>query len=716
MRKHRNILSGIFPVLFIFLLVLSLLGKILLPAPTEVVYGGDLLTQFYFWKGYLAESLKEGFIPFWNPYNFSGTPFLAHPSVAFFYPATILFLLFPLNIAFSLNYFIHLLLAGFGMYWLAKKYMGTFSSLLSSCAFVLSGFFAARIYAGHVDLFTTSVWIPWVFGSIKEVLEDSSRKKIIMAVVFFTLQILAGYQAYVLFTLEFIFAYVIFYIIRHRLFNWQNLKKKVLPALFVASLSVLIAAVSWLPTWQLTKSSIRGEGLPYDLASWGALPVSGLSLFFQPLNRTELNKITFGLGGGPLPNPFDHFTGRLPLAVIFIFLLFKLGQPFFPKWKKKLKIDFDFWFSISICLFYLWISFAHFAVPNLHYLFYQLFPFYRHIRIPIQHLVYLVFLVPLMFGMVSSFVKNNFAKLILLSLLIFELFSFSSRYVFLSNVPEQTYDRNLLSVLKREKERERLLPYFRVISPVLKAMDLNAVMAYKVESTGGYDPVILKNYYRFIDLVNKQPQSSIPYYNVEVPPLKLKENILDYLNVGYILTEKNGLENQNPPSFELVLEGDVYKLYKKEYVWPRFFLIDNVKEYSSSMELQDILINKEPDFSKTILLSKGDLDSYLDLNLECDKSNLGDVKIVSYTPNHVTLKINAVCNSFLSSSEVYYPGWKAKIDDSDTNLLQSNLAFRTIYVPKGEHKIEFFYYPEIYFLGIMLSSMGIILIVVCRKY
>src|SRR3990167_8418215 len=98
----------------LFLLVFLFIGKALFPNPDQIIYGGDLITQFYFWKVYLAENLRQGIIPFWNPYNFSGTPFLAHPAVAAFYPATLLYLIFPLNIAFSWNYFIHLLIGALG--------------------------------------------------------------------------------------------------------------------------------------------------------------------------------------------------------------------------------------------------------------------------------------------------------------------------------------------------------------------------------------------------------------------------------------------------------------------------------------------------------------------------------------------------------------------------------------------------------------------------
>src|SRR3989338_11216748 len=127
-------------------------------------------------------------------------------------------------------------------------------------------------------------------------------------------------------------------------FQSRSIKKssEILPAFLGISLSVLFAtglsALSWLPTWQLTGNSIRGQGLPYQLASWGSLPVSGLKLFLNPLDRVELNKISFNLGGGPKTNPFDHFIGRTIILIVFGFIILYFLNHIL-SFKKKITIN-----------------------------------------------------------------------------------------------------------------------------------------------------------------------------------------------------------------------------------------------------------------------------------------------------------------------------------------------------------------------------------------
>src|SRR3989344_4001948 len=152
--KNNEIKKEFIVILIITLLAGLFLGKTLFPSNNQIIYGGDLLSQFYYWKGFLKDSIGKGVIPFWNPYNFSGTPFLPHPGIAAFYPLTLVFLLLPLNLAFSWTIYFHLLIAGTGMYLLSRRYADKLISLISALIFMFSGYFAARIYAGHIDLLT----------------------------------------------------------------------------------------------------------------------------------------------------------------------------------------------------------------------------------------------------------------------------------------------------------------------------------------------------------------------------------------------------------------------------------------------------------------------------------------------------------------------------------------------------------------------------------
>ena len=699
--------------LIIFLASFFFLGRAVFPGRDEIIYGGDLLTQFYYWKGYLAQNLRQMIVPFWNPYNFSGTPFLAHPTTTPFYPSTFLFLVLPLNLAFSLNYFIHLSIGGIGLFYFARKYSDRLSSLIGAIAFIWSGYFAARIYAGHVDILTTAVWIPWIMASfISLSQEPQSKKKLITAVFSLAMMILAGYGAYLVFIAFFISLYLVYLFLK----KTKLISLVILSYFFAFAASVSLTSIQWIPAWQLSKYSIRGMGLPYDLASWGSLPISGLKLFIDPLNRTELNKITFNLGGGPMENPFDHYPGKVLLITVLLFLFIFIASKFIYKDKNKIKINFDFWFFGIAGLLFLSLSFAQNSTPNLHYLLYSLVPLYRYIRIPIQNLVIPVVLLPVIFSYIISKIKFAPLKLLAGFLVLGDLFLFGRQYIFLTEPPPKYIESAILDPVKLDSKEGRLLPALRVTSPLLTRFDLNFSLKYRIETTSGYDPVILKNYYDFIDAANGSKQSSLLLYNVEIPPVLLKKETLDFLNVNRILTDVQNVGTQDFPEMG---KGPGFILMENKNPLPLVFPVYKVNEFESEIELKQLIAQNKSNLSKEINLLKNELQDIPGKVSECTENDTDyEIEQLQKNINSIIFKVHTSCPAFLTGSLVNYPGWRAKIDGKDTRVMNSNIAFRAIYVPSGVHTVEYYYFPGIYITGFLISLISAIgfLLILRRNY
>ncbi|MDO8451696.1 MAG: hypothetical protein Q7S76_02395, partial [bacterium] len=102
----------IVPFLGYAILVVLIFGTGLFPSSEGLLFGDDIHRQYYFYRQFLRESLSNGVIPWWNPYIFSGVPFIANPVVNFWYPLNWLFLFFPLNLAYSWHIAFHI---GFAM-------------------------------------------------------------------------------------------------------------------------------------------------------------------------------------------------------------------------------------------------------------------------------------------------------------------------------------------------------------------------------------------------------------------------------------------------------------------------------------------------------------------------------------------------------------------------------------------------------------------------
>ncbi|HUI91937.1 MAG TPA: hypothetical protein VLX68_06785 [Chitinivibrionales bacterium] len=78
-------------------------------------------------------------------------------------------------------------------------------------------------------------------------------------------------------------------------------------------------------------------------------------------------------------------------------------------------------------------------------------------------------------------------------------------------------------------------------------------------------------------------------------------------------------------------------------------------------------------------------------------STPASVKWVAYTPNYRKAEVAAGVDGFLRISEVYYPGWKIRIDGTPVKIYRSDLAWMAVNFPKGSHTVEMI--PQSLYLG-----------------
>ena len=73
----------------------------------------------------------------------------------------------------------------------------------------------------------------------------------------------------------------------------------------------------------------------------------------------------------------------------------------------------------------------------------------------------------------------------------------------------------------------------------------------------------------------------------------------------------------------------------------------------------------------------------------------GRVDVISYASSAVVLRTQSRVTSLLVASESWYPGWEARIDGRPAPLYPTDVAFRGIVIPPGEHRVEMKFAPRI---------------------
>ncbi|MDA1273379.1 MAG: hypothetical protein O2960_04910 [Verrucomicrobia bacterium] len=139
---------------------------------------------------YHHEAFWRGEFPLWNPLSNCGVPFLAQWGTMVLYPFSLFYLLLPLP--WSLNVFClcHLFLAGFGMYFLTRRWTGgTFGAVLAGTAFVFNGVtLSCLIWPNYA---VALGWMPWVVLLVERACKEGGRF-IVGASIVSSLQLLAG--------------------------------------------------------------------------------------------------------------------------------------------------------------------------------------------------------------------------------------------------------------------------------------------------------------------------------------------------------------------------------------------------------------------------------------------------------------------------------------------------------------------------------------------
>ncbi len=732
--------------IFYLAIVLYVFWPILWPPEGTLVFGDDIHRSYHFFRQLFGWAIARGEFPWWNPYLFSGEPLIANPSLAFWYPVNWLFALIPYRFVYSWIIPLHIFWAMMGMYTLLRRELSNnpiiqlsnethnlithHSSLitylqawLAGLIFGLSGFFMGRIWEGHIELILSASWMPWVicaFGAATSDKGQETRKYIVFAAVTLAMQILAGYQTMAFFTLEVVF--IVTSLLSYFERSWRPLVRAGLAILFGLGL----AAIQILPAQEFFRASIRTYDLPYSWAVFGSYTLGNLKQLIDPF--------IFGFPWaykGPSPN-FGEMAayigkGGLLLALISIMVLvihlfqrvFKRSNPARHQLSPQAtaggevttlltndRQTFIFGAAMAcIAIFGLWVSFGWNAPVDLNKILWDIVPTYKYLRIPSRHLILFVFGISALAGLGFSLVRHSLARLVIVLVIVIDMVWFARVFVVLRPDPATRHNPELVSYLQKNAGLTRILPNFNVGMGTRDALDFDAAMGYRFMSASGYDPAILRNYYEFAAAVAGIENPDVQQTDVQIPYLLPASRYVDFLNVKYIFVPSwfDSVAGSSP-KYKLVMEEnkkDYFRLYENTNVLPRFFLASTVVSLPNREAIARAIRMGEYDPGKVVLMQAKDVPA--GFTVDCGTQKLPAVTVASYSMNTIMLETNGPCNAMLATSEVIYPGWTATIDGQPANIIEGNLAFRTIFIPKGKHTMVMAYRPTVFIVGFFVS-------------
>jgi hypothetical protein len=739
--------------IFLALLVFASFPQVVLGLETFVAR--DFGFFAYPLAHFQQQCFQRGEIPFWNPYNNCGVPFLAQWNTMPLYPPSLFYLLLPLKWSLGMFSLLHLWWAGFGMYFLARRWTGNnFAAAFAGVAFAFNGFALNLImWPSHMATFS---WLPWVVLLAESAWREGG-KKIFLAAIAGALQMLAGGPEIILFTWLIVSALWL----QQFIFGESPRGAMLWRFPLVVALVISLTLAQLLPFLNLVAHAQRETGFA-DLR-W-SMPGFGLANFLVPMAfGSATTEGIFFQHGQYWTSSYYLGVGTLWLALLAVLGLQANWQKIVTVHGKPIRIlEFKLviQFCARLCGERVWLL-TTIAIAGLIFALGEntsVLPFVRKllpqlsfITYPIKYITVVIFAAPLL----AAFALANFAKAqkkllplggILFALLVGILFwtqlaplrGDDSHAALLSGFSRAVFlilTGAILFALSRGTDSifSKVTPLFLILTAWLDVSTHEPAQNPTV-SPGVYE----LNLARTKLALNPQPE--LGGARAMVSPLAANEFVTFALsdpknnflakrlgacanaNLLDAVPKVDGFFSLTPRENDAVLSL-FYTTTNASYPGLEDFLgvaqitaPDEVFHWQARTNfLPLVTAGQKPVFldeQKTLAaLTQNDFDGGEVVFLPEQSKMLVTVthptaaKILksNFGDDTVDIEVQADAPSLVVVAQTYYHNWQAEVDGNATPLLRANVAFQAVQIPVGRHTIHLFYRDRAFEIGAAMS-------------
>ena len=291
-----------------------------------------------------------------------------------------------------------------------------------------------------------------------------------------------------------------------------------------------------------------------------------------------------------------------------------------------------------------------------------------------------IFLVTLVFTTFFLFLKNKIsdrtAFTLILFFVFFDLINISNRYLDRDLFLKPSRINKFYNENNADKQILKDTSYFRVFQP--KSTMQNARASFFHNSVGGYH--------------GAKPRRLEQFYKLFLHSKKTA--LLDILNVKYVIEEKEGnakaIENPNNLGVAWFVEKIIFE------------------ENPDSIYMNLLKF----DLKQTAIIENKNIDIISYPN----ERRISQIELLKNKPHEKIYSIESNKPGFVVFSEMFYPGWKAKINNKEVNVYKVNFILRGIFVQKGNNNIKFYFEPSSIKYGSLFQIVSIIVFVALIFY
>jgi hypothetical protein len=765
------------PLVMVVLGPVLLLGGLIFRG--EALFWGTPALQFYPWRNYVWEILLNGSLPLWNPLNGMGAPLAANYQLALFYPpgwllygAAALGGTALMAWAHTLLSAAHLVWAGWGMVQLARTIgMKELGQVVSGLTYSLGGYLAAR--QGFFSMIWVAAWLPWIIVAIEGLIDHNQslkwvRRPWMRLVVFLSFMLLAGHA-------QLSWYIILLAGIWTAWRGWHvggmgGIGKTVVNLGGAGVCAGLVASVQLIPTFEYLMQSQRSGMVDYEVAMaysfwpWRFLTLLAPDLFGNPgygdywgyANYWEdaiyIGMLPLLLAMGATWSIFtlkrgDGLRSLLILlwGVIAVGLLFALGAntPVFP-WLYRYVPTFDMFNAPSRYL--IWVSFAlsllagvgawHWVRPQGRVLYWT--------RLATAGAVAVSIGAGLTWLSAGEEIRTTFIR----ATVIAGVWGVGSGILALTMPPH--------NLPQRRRVWQWLAAAWVCFDLVFAGMALNPGIeqGYFSGLPPDSSPAVVRNildgqrlYLSASDEYHLKYDRFLTFddFNLEEDWLNLREVLLPNLNLMEGIASANNFDPLVPgryarwisnldemetesrqPWLALMNVGAVEEIDEAKINGVHFDPILGGKRFrwfgcvtwardseDAWQELIRLISESGSELPAVVVLEGGEILN--DRAVKCNPGSAADITLISENPGEATINVNSPVDGWVMMADVWYPGWKVRVDNVVVESYRADYLFRAAAVPAGEHEISWEYKPASYLAGAVISILAVMMLVFVGK-
>jgi hypothetical protein len=733
-------------------------------------WASDIINSQYPARAVALHALRSGQFPMWDPYTSSGRPLGILPNYALIFPLNILLLFLPLDIGFSYAAAARILLAGAATYgFLRQLKLGRISALVGGIVFAFNGFLIVWMNA---TAGVTISALPLIFWSGDLLFRKPSAKYVALLAVSLAVLISGGFLAIVIFGLYVLGGYWLFRAVLEirRSGNWQQVARR----LFLCGISVLIGLLLMTPElasfWshlRLTEYDASRAGRRLTVDHWSTLiryliPHYYGSPEYRPRYDTYPERTAYGgvftlvaaaigilftrrrsvakyFGFVALASfcavyilPIKKIIVLLPMLriaslrraksilVFSVAILAAFGIDFlYRRWdpvegkRQWVMVIVVLAALIQLAIFgateWYWHSDASSAAAfegGLWELWSEERFHHPLFEYTLLWLLWLLSGVGLVVARAKNFISRRavaWGAVILISL---DILGWGMTYwkpVERSQVYPSTPG---IELLQRESGLFRVTGLNGALFP-------NGAGVYQLQDIAGHDPLALDRYRAILAKIDSKARFGVhgTILMLHAETANLDSPLLDLLSVKFVATRPRS-PGQEPRiqsnGFNLVYEGPDMDIYQNVDPMPRSYVLFDSDVVSDPSCMVDQLDSGLLDLREVVLLER-DPPSGFPSGEESEV--VTGPHVTKYTANHVVVEVEVNDPAFLVLTDIYYPGWDARIDGEWVEVYRANYLFRAVFLPPGSHQVEFVFRPRPFCWGqalrlVLLFIMG----------